>query len=99
MTSPAYWSRRATGPSDELADYLIIWADYALEQYLALDPQVNTQLNERLRRLAQQPKNDARYNRETDLWSADFDAARGFIVYITSDDHQRLVILRVVHLG
>ncbi len=81
-----------------MADYLITWVDYAYEQYLALG-EVSAQLNARLRRLAQQPKDGARYDSSTDRWSAQFDAGRGFLVYIVNDEHQRIVILRIVYLG
>lgn len=99
MTSPACWSRRATGPSDALADYLITWVDYALDQYLALDQTVSTQLDERLRLLARQPTGDALYDRATDHWSVEFDAGRGLVIYVVNEPRQRVVILRVLHVS
>lgn len=82
-----------------MADYLIIWVDYAQEQFLALDQDVSTRLTERLRQLAADPKFDARYDSSTDRWSADFDSGNGLVVYIVSESHRRIVILRVIHLS
>lgn len=82
-----------------MADYLITWVDYASEEYLALGHHVSSQLNERLRLLAQDPTSDARYNRGTDHWSATFDAGQGFVVYIVNHEHRRVVILRILYFG
>jgi plasmid stabilization system protein ParE len=82
-----------------LADYLITWVDYALEQYLGLDQHVSTQLNQQLRLLAQHPKSNAHYDPDTDRWTAEFDAGHGLVVYIVNDEHRRVVILRILHLG
>lgn len=82
-----------------MADYLITWVDYAQDQYLALDQNVSSQLDERLRRLALHPQAEADYDATSDHWTAEFDAGRGLVLYIVNDDHRRLVILRVLHLG
>ena len=82
-----------------MADYLIIWVDYAQDQYLSLDPDISTPLDDRLRRLSADPKAGARYDASTDRWSADFDAGNGLLVYIVNDDNRRVVILRVIYLG
>ena len=82
-----------------MADYLIIWVDYAQDQYLALDPGISAQLDQRLRLLAADPKAGARYDIDTDRWSADFHAGQGLLVYIVNDDNRRVVILRVVHVS
>lgn len=82
-----------------MADYLIVWVDYAQEQYLSLDQDVATRLTERLRVLAADPKYEARYDTGTDRWSAHVDSEAGLIVYILSETHGRIVILRVLHLS
>lgn len=82
-----------------MADYLIVWVDYAQEQYLSLDEGVASRLTERVRALAADPRSDARYDARTDRWSADFDSGAGLIVYVFSDAHRRVVILRVLHLS
>ena len=82
-----------------MADYLIIWVDYAKDQYLALDPDTTARIDDRLRQLAADPTADAHYDPGTDRWSADFDAGNGFLLYIVNDDNRRVVILRVIHLS
>ncbi len=82
-----------------MADYLIVWVDYAQEQYLSFDQDVATRLSERLRALAADPKHHARYDPSADRWSAEFDSGTGLILYILSDTHRRIVILRVLHLS
>lgn len=81
-----------------MADYLILWVDYAQEQYLSLDEDTATRVNERLHLLAADPRLNTRYDDETDRWSAEFDSGAGLILYILSDAHRRIVILRVLHL-
>lgn len=81
-----------------MADYLIIWVDHAQDQYLALDHDISAQVDDRLRRLADDPKAGARYDPGTDRWSADFDSGNGLLVYIVNDDNRRVVILRIIHL-
>ena len=62
-----------------MADYLILWVDYALEQYLALDPDVSGSLDERLHQLAHDPTRNAHYDTVTDHWSIDFDNGHGLV--------------------
>ena len=78
---------------------MITWVDYATDQYLALDPEVRRHLDEQLRRLAEDPTRDASYDRDTDHWSVEFDDGQGLVVYIANQQHRRLVILRILHLG
>ncbi|HEY5846644.1 MAG TPA: hypothetical protein VIT42_07640, partial [Microlunatus sp.] len=61
-------------PSAALADYLILWVDYALEQY------VSGSLDERLRQLAHDPTRNAHYDTVTDRWSIDFDNGHCLVV-------------------
>ena len=82
-----------------MADYLITWVDYAVDQYLALNSQVRSRLDKQLHQLAQDPTHDASYDPGTDHWSAEFDGGQGLVVYITNQQHQRIVILRILHLG
>lgn len=82
-----------------MADDLIIWVDYATDQYLALSPDVRRHLDERLRQLAQDPTRDAFYDRDTDRWSVGCDNGQGLVVYIANQQHRRIVILRILHLG
>ena len=32
-------------------------------------------------------------------WSVEFDHGQGLVVYITNQQHHRIVILRILHLG
>lgn len=82
-----------------MADYLITWVDYALDQRLSLEQPIGTQLDERLRLIAQQPTRDAHYDQLTDHWTVEFDAGHGLVVYIVNEQHRRVVILRIVYLG
>jgi hypothetical protein len=82
-----------------LADYLITWVDYAFDQYLALEQQISTELNDQLRQLAHDPTRRARYEPGTDRWSIDVDAGRGLLVYIVNEENRRVVILRLLHAG
>jgi len=45
VTTPDCSNKPPTDPSGALADYLIIWIDYAQAQYLALVQDVSAQLN------------------------------------------------------
>ena len=82
-----------------MADYLITWVDYATDQYLALNPHVRSHLNEQLRQLARDPTRAASYDLDSDHWSVEFDGGQGLVVYIANQQHRRLVILRILHLG
>ena len=72
-TSPGYRNRPATGPSDALNDYQILWVDYAREQYLTLGEHARGELDTHLALLAQDPTATARYDPGTDRWSSEFD--------------------------
>lgn len=87
------------GSFRRLADYLITWVDYAPEQYLALDQPITAQLDRHPHLLADQPKNDAHYEPSTDRWTVELDAGQGLVVYVVNDQHRRVVILRILHLG
>ncbi|MDN5763536.1 MAG: hypothetical protein L0H41_14635, partial [Microlunatus sp.] len=67
--------------------------------YLSFDQEVAARLLERLSALAADPEHSARYDASTDRWSAEFDSGAGLIVYVLSDTHRRIVILRVLHLS
>ena len=82
-----------------MADYLIIWVDHALQQYLALEPHASTQVTEQLGQLARDPKTSAQYDAGTDRWSITFDSGRGLVVYIVNDENRRVVILRILHVS
>jgi hypothetical protein len=81
-----------------LADYLVIWVDHATDQYLSLPQTRRLAIDDRLRRLARDPTEDATYDPETDRWSTEFDDG-GLIVFIASEPHRRVVILRVLDLA
>lgn len=99
VTSTASGNRPSKGRSAALAEYLISWVDYAVEQYRSLDGNASNSLNERLRELAVNPTIGAHYDPGTDHWSATFNHGRGFILYVVNETHSRLIVLRILSMG
>ena len=80
-----------------MPDHLILWVDFATDQYLSLPEDRKQAVDQRLRELATSPTERSVYDSDLDRWTTEFPG--GLILYIFSARHQRIVILRLVDLA
>ncbi|MGH3694410.1 MAG: hypothetical protein ACRDRX_10580 [Pseudonocardiaceae bacterium] len=74
--------------------YEVIFASYAEELRESLPPEGKQALEVKIRRLAQDPTEDATYSLKTDRWTSYF-GDWGVIEYIVHSAVVRVVVLRV----
>ena len=78
-----------------MSDRPIVWADQPLDAYLALPPERQAAVLERLLTLAADPYSDAFYDPHWHWWTADYGDGTGFLTYVIArDDH--LVVVRLI---
>lgn len=78
-----------------MADRPIVWADQAINAYLALPPDRQTLIDHRLRELAADPAHHAVVDPVWGWWTTDYAEGTGFLTYIVSR-HGHLIIVRLV---
>lgn len=78
--------------------YALGWADVALEQYLALPPQHQDVIDQRIQQLLDVPDDThCSHDKASDHWTTTDTEGSGLIVYIFRVGAPRLVILRLVY--
>ena len=78
-----------------MADFTVTWATIAFEQYWSLTDAVRDQVSQRVHELRRDPTGHLEnYNPATDLWTVDYGAGAGLLVYAAVPQRQRVIILR-----
>lgn len=82
------------------ARYRLVWLEIAEAQYLALGPEAQALVDQRLAELVWDPTNvsGAIYERRSDQWSVPV-AGGGYLVYAVVADPATLIVERVTGLG
>ena len=80
-----------------MARYTLAWADLALDQYLALLPELQRRIDARVAELLDTPDGPGTsYDPGTDHWTTTAAAGEILLVYVFRIGLPRLVILRLV---
>jgi hypothetical protein len=73
------------------------WLEIAIEQYLALSPDAQTQVEARIEELLEQPVGPASaYDEPSDQWTTTYGGGTGLILYAVVEEYRRVLILRLV---
>lgn len=73
------------------------WLEIAQEQYDALPVEVQREVDARVEQLLEQPVGPPEaYDARTDQWTTIYGGGIGLILYAVVEEHQRVLILRLV---
>ncbi|MGJ7905944.1 hypothetical protein SAMN04487904_10594 [Actinopolyspora lacussalsi subsp. righensis] len=78
-----------------MARHFIQWSDVPREAYRALPTKQRKAVDKRMEQIAENPRDDSRYDKKTDRWSTTADNGAILIVFALHDETLRITILRL----